>query len=256
MVAQTPRIELDSRDVQAIDGRHLRAAAFQRVRLEYVERCLRTLPVSPGTALVVGSGKGDLARGLAGLGLSVTAVDPSPVATEVARERTRLGDVEVKHDTMDAEDLEFPDASFDLVYCADTFEVTEHLDRVVSEAARVLRPGGGVLLYDTVNRTALARLIYLGAFQRIAFTRIMPAGRYAASRLRPPGELTTVMTAHGLENRDVCSFKPTSPQALVSAVLSRRRGHITDEEVGSRVDFVLDAKGAPLVTYLGHAVKP
>ena len=255
-MAESPRIELDSRDEHAIDGRHVRAVAFQRVRLEYVQASLRTLPTpaSARAALVLGSGKGDLARGLAGLGLRVTAVDPSPVATEVARERSLERGVTVEHVTARAEDLGFADGTFDLVYCADTFEVTERLEAVVSEAARVLRPGG-VLFYDTVNRTPLARIIYLGAFQRIGFTRIVPAGRYARSRLRPPEEVVAVMAAHGLESKDVCSFKPTSPRDLVGAVLARRRGRITDDQIGSRVEFVLDATGSPLVTYLGHAIR-
>jgi 2-polyprenyl-6-hydroxyphenyl methylase/3-demethylubiquinone-9 3-methyltransferase len=126
---------------------------------------------------------------------------------------------------------------------------------VVREAARVLRPGG-TLVYDTVNRTVPGRIVYLGAFQGIPFTRIMPPGRYAAARLRPPAEVEAALAEHGLHARDVCGFKPASLGRLASAVLRRRRGQLTDDEVGPLTGFVLDPKGPPVVTYLGWASKP
>jgi ubiquinone/menaquinone biosynthesis C-methylase UbiE len=63
---------------------------------------------------------------------------------------------------------------FDVVYLADTLEITNDPDRVIEEAARVLKPGG-VLIYDTVNRTLLSRLIYLGAFQAVPSDRSPPS---------------------------------------------------------------------------------
>jgi 2-polyprenyl-6-hydroxyphenyl methylase/3-demethylubiquinone-9 3-methyltransferase len=245
-----PRIELDTRSSDAIDGRHLRAVAFHEVRMQYVQNIPDLVPAKRRT-LVVGGGRGVLADGLARLGLDVTSVDPSAVATELAAAAVPG----VRFETAAAEDLPFPDGSFDAVYCADTFEITGDLDAVVREAARVLRPGG-ILAYDTVNRTVLGRAVYLGAFQGVPFTRIMPPGRYAADRLRPPAEVEAAFAAHGLRNADVCGFKPASIGRLVAAVLRRRRGRLTDAEVGPLTGFVLDPKGPPLVTYLGWAAKP
>ena len=52
---------------------------------------------------------------------------------------------------MDAERMSLPDSSFDFVYSRSVFEHLEYPDRVLSEVARVLRPGGvahlGVHLY-------------------------------------------------------------------------------------------------------------
>ncbi len=245
-----PRLELDTRSPDAIDGRHLRAVAFQEVRLQYIRR----IPdlVRPGArTLIVGGGRGVLPAGLAALGLDVISVDPSPVATELARDSVP----EVTFATAPAEDLPFADASFDVVYYADTFEIAGDLDAVVREAARVLRPGG-FLVYDTVNRTVPGRAVYLGAFQGVPFTRIMPPGRYAVSRLRPPAEVDAALAAHGLHGEEVCSFKPASIGRLVLAVLRRRRGRLTDDEVGPLTGFVLDPNGTPIVTYVGWASKP
>jgi 2-polyprenyl-6-hydroxyphenyl methylase/3-demethylubiquinone-9 3-methyltransferase len=249
-----PRIQLDSAD--AIDGRHIRAVAFEQVRLEYMRRTLDVVgTVTVGDpALVVGSGRGDLARGLAGLGMDVTALDPSAAATELARQRD--GGASVVYRTARAEDLgELPDSSFALAYYADTFEITPDLDRVLAAAARVLRPGG-VLVYDTVARTPVSRLVYLGAFQSFPPTRIMPPGRYSAERLRRPQEMADALARAGLTSEEVCGFAPRSLRALVSAVLARRRDRIADDEIPDVVGFELTPDHAPVVTYLGFARRP
>ncbi|MBV6703061.1 class I SAM-dependent methyltransferase [Kitasatospora aureofaciens] len=248
-----PHIELDSPTPEAIDGRHIRALSFQAVRMEYLAK---VAPDGTGRrALVVGGGRGLPAAGLARLGYRVTAVDPSPIATEYARAAHERDGLAIASEVADAEELPFADGEFDLAYCADTFEVTADLDRVLAHAARILRPGG-TLVYDTVNRTPLSRLIYLGAFQAIPATRIMPPHRYAAARLRTPAELTAALARHGLHNRDICDFKPRDPRTLIQAILARRAGRITDDEIPPLVDFVLSPAARPVVTYLGHARKP
>jgi 2-polyprenyl-6-hydroxyphenyl methylase/3-demethylubiquinone-9 3-methyltransferase len=203
---------------------------------------------------VVGGGRGLVAAGLAGLGYRVTAVDPSPVATAAARAAHGRPGPAITDLVADAEELPFADGEFDLVYCADTFEVTEDLNGVLGEAARVLAPGGA-LVYDTVSRTAISRLVYLGAFQTLPMTRIMPPGRYAAGRLRTPAEIADGLARCGLRNRDVREFKPRNPLGLVRAILARRSGRIADEEIPPLVDFVLSRGARPLVTYLGYTVK-
>jgi 2-polyprenyl-6-hydroxyphenyl methylase / 3-demethylubiquinone-9 3-methyltransferase len=248
------RIQLDSPG--AIDGRHIRAVTFQRVRLDYLRGTLDRAGLTPdgAPALVVGSIRGDLPRGVAGLGLSVTALDPSPAATELAIASDPAGAVTYR--TGVAEDLrDLPDAAFALAYYADTFEVTPDLDAVLAQAARVLRPGG-VLIFDTVARTPLSRLIYLGAFQAFPGTRIMPRGRYRAERLRPPDEVAAALDRAGLRAEDVCGFKPRSVSSLLSAVLALRSGRIGDDDLPAAVEFVLDPGHRPLVTYLGSARKP
>lgn len=54
------RIEIDSRSPEAIDGRQIRAVAFQDVRMAYVTATLQRLDLAAGGSrvLVVGSGRG------------------------------------------------------------------------------------------------------------------------------------------------------------------------------------------------------
>ncbi|MDI6104624.1 methyltransferase domain-containing protein [Actinoplanes sp. NEAU-A12] len=253
MARPAPHIELNARTDEAIDGRHLRAVAFTSVRMRYVQELLARLGVAPAgkQALVIGSVRGDLARGLATLGPRVTAADPSPVATGRARDRDIGGGV--RYETSDVDDLGRLGGPFDLVYCADTLEISDDLDRVISAASAVVAPGG-VLFYDTVARTPLSRIVYLGLFQGLPATRIMPPGRYAAPRLRPPEEVIDALHRHGLTSEDVRGFKPGNPVDLVKAVFARRSGRICDDDVAPMVNFVLEKPGTrPLVTYLGCA---
>jgi SAM-dependent methyltransferase len=47
---------------------------------------------------------------------------------------------------MDAEHLEFPDASFDVVLCGFSLQFFPHLDQALSEFRRVLRPAGRTIV--------------------------------------------------------------------------------------------------------------
>lgn len=140
------------------------------------------------------------------------------------------------------------------MYCADTLELTERPDAVLAEVARVLRPGAA-FVYDTVNRTPVSRLIYLGAFQAFPGTRIMPRGRYAAHRLRRPVELAESLDRAGLSAKDVSAFKPSDVRSLIRATRGRRRGTLTDNQLPELVDMVLEPESSPVVTYLGYAVR-
>ncbi|MEV0032582.1 methyltransferase domain-containing protein [Nocardia sp. NPDC050793] len=252
----SPRIQLDSASPQAIDGRQVRAATFQKVRLGYVIDTMKRLGIDAVSrkVLVVGGGRGILPSGLARQGFDVTAVDPSGSATTMARAAAERDGLAIVYRTAPAEDLGAVEGSFDVAYYADTFEITSDLERVIEHAAGALATGG-VLFYDTVNRTLLSRLVYLGMFQRIPMTRIMPRGRYAADRLRRPDELAEVLERYGLHNEDVCDFKPKNALGLLNGVRALRRGAITDEQIAAMVDFVLNPDGRPVVTYLGYARK-
>jgi 2-polyprenyl-6-hydroxyphenyl methylase/3-demethylubiquinone-9 3-methyltransferase len=223
-------------DPRAPDGFRIRGAAFLPARLGYVRQVvLERLGRDPrqSQVLVVGPAEVGLAGELAQLGFGVEAFDLADGARR----------------------LPYGDAAFDVVYCHDTLETTDALDDLLREAARVLRPGG-VLLYDTVDRTALSKLIYLGALQSWRWTRIMPGDRYAPERLRPPDELATAMKDHGLRNQEVRALLPASPLRLLRSLLRAKRGAIEDAELARLAGMhVADSGKPPDVTYLGFARK-
>jgi ubiquinone/menaquinone biosynthesis C-methylase UbiE len=91
-------------------------------------------------------------------GIRLTGLEWSPAMLDIARQRAGQLGREVDLRQGDAQALEFADASFDTVVC--TFSLCAIPDdlKAVQEMARVLRPGGLLLLADHVEASSrLAR---------------------------------------------------------------------------------------------------
>ncbi|MGH2967384.1 MAG: class I SAM-dependent methyltransferase [Gemmatimonadales bacterium] len=104
---------------------------------------------SRGRLLEVGCGMGLDSVQLARCGFSVTALDLTEVAVGLARQFAEYRGVSVDFLVGNAEQLEFPDNSFDAVYSFGVLHHTPDIQRAVAEVHRVLRPGGAayVMLY-------------------------------------------------------------------------------------------------------------
>ncbi len=107
-------------------------------RRELVRRKVRELP--PGAALDVGAGSGGNTAVLRELGWRVTALEYSPAAAALCQGR---GIPTVR---ADARRLPYADGRFDLVMSTDLWEHVDDDKTVASEAYRVLRPGGALLV--------------------------------------------------------------------------------------------------------------
>jgi sarcosine/dimethylglycine N-methyltransferase len=83
-------------------------------------------------------------------GCQVIAVDPVPLHVERARQRVATAGLEKRVTVVEGslESLPLEDASIDLGWCRDVLNHVT-LDRALRELARVLRPGGSVLVYQT-----------------------------------------------------------------------------------------------------------
>lgn len=88
--------------------------------------------------LDVGCGRGHLVKALTGHGIEAWGIDLNPNASELA------GDLNVR--TMSAAALEFGDASFDSVVSFHAIEHIPPLTQAMAEIARVVKPGGKILL--------------------------------------------------------------------------------------------------------------
>lgn len=117
-------------------GDFAREYVLDRVMLER----LRDMP--HGNALDVGCGEGRFARVLAGQGIAVTGLEPAALL----RARAAALHPEGTYVAGQAEALPFADASFDLVVSYLTLIDIEGLDEAIAEMARVLRPGGQLLI--------------------------------------------------------------------------------------------------------------
>ena len=105
---------------------------------------------------VLGSGDNEVVFALAGQGARVTSVDISERQLDVARARARELGLTITFIRADVTDLgNLRDASFDLVYTGGHVAVwVSDLRRFYAEAARILRPGGRLVVseYHPVRR--------------------------------------------------------------------------------------------------------
>lgn len=86
-------------------------------------------------------------------GTDLTGVDLSPAMLDLGRSRAAQLGVEVGFVEGDAEHLPFDDASFDTVVCALGLCSIPRPEAAIREMARVLVPGGSLLLLDHVGST-------------------------------------------------------------------------------------------------------
>lgn len=106
---------------------------------------------SLGEVLDVGCGSGALLRLLGPRAQSVTGLDTAPAMRELARaglHRSGLARCSVRHG--DAHELPFPDDRFDVVVLDEVLGASARPFAVIAEAARVIRPGGRLVILDRV----------------------------------------------------------------------------------------------------------
>ncbi len=89
----------------------------------------------------------------------VVGIDLSRESLVIARERAALAGVadKIKLLKMDAEALDFPDSSFDVVFDGGTFSSIDFA-KGLAEIKRVLRPGGYLIGIETLGHNPLANL--------------------------------------------------------------------------------------------------
>jgi ubiquinone/menaquinone biosynthesis C-methylase UbiE len=112
-------------------------------------------------------------------GTRLTGVDWSPAMLGIARRRAADLGREADLRQGDAQALDFPDSSFDTVLCALGLCAIPDDRRAVAEMARVLRPGGRLLLVDHVAASASALRAVQWLYERIS---IPLAGEYFRRR--------------------------------------------------------------------------
>jgi 2-polyprenyl-6-hydroxyphenyl methylase/3-demethylubiquinone-9 3-methyltransferase len=209
--------------------------------------------VSGLRALDIGCGGGFLAEEFARLGCDVVGVDPSTVSIETARAHAASSSLKIDYRVGSGEQLPVEDSTFDLVYCCDVLEHVSDLDRVVSETARVMKPGA-LYLFDTVNRTLTSKFLAIKVMQEWPLTRIFDAPIHDWQMFIKPAELAGALARHGLHVGEMVGLGPraTIPTLLVGFIKARQ-GRITYGELSRRLDAGRVRSTA--VSYMGFATK-
>jgi len=131
---------------------------YALTQVEYDEYEARLRALVPGAdVLEYGCGPYGCIYEAAKTANSARAIDISPVAIQISKDKAAAMGVSAEFLVMDCEAMEFPDDSFDLIFGS---SVLHHLnlEKTFSEMRRVLRPGGVVLFTEPLGHNPFINL--------------------------------------------------------------------------------------------------
>ena len=199
---------------------------------EFVER----LRLTPGIRFLdVACGTGNTAIPAARKGAVVTGVDIAPNLIEQARARAREAGVQAEFREGDAEQLPFPDASFDVIISVFGAMFAPRPERVTSELLRACRPGGTIAMANWTPSGFVGKMFALSA------KHVPPPPGIPAPSMWGDEAVVRERFSSGAKqitcNRVMCDFKYPFPPAQVVQLFREYFGP-------TKVAFSkLDAKG-------------
>ena len=148
--------------MSSLEKRLVNGGGHSRNVAENAVRSLETVPHRAGEKyLDVGCGNGAAALLVARTSrLEVTGVDVDPEQIRAAREASQEseGGPAVRFEVADATRLPFEDETFDIVASFKTMHHVPEWKQALTEMARVLKPGGRLIVADLVLPTWLAAI--------------------------------------------------------------------------------------------------
>lgn len=130
----------ESEELRAVCGATLRPGG-----LELTRAALKFHPFPAGSILLdLGCGRGGTLEFLNRRGFEAIGVEKSPHLAAEARERGRVIEADIH-------DLPLGDHSVDGIFCECVLSLAADQNRVLSECARVLKPGGALIISDLIH---------------------------------------------------------------------------------------------------------
>jgi ubiquinone/menaquinone biosynthesis C-methylase UbiE len=136
-------------------------------------------------------------------GAHVTAIEPDPYMLERARARATESTASIELHQVAAEDLPFPDTSFDFAIVTLVLCSVKSPAKVLSEIRRVLKPGGELRLYEHVR--------YENPIGALSQDLISPAWQWFGAGCHPNRNTERYLREAGFELSDVRMHKHLPP---------------------------------------------
>ena len=170
------------------------------------DECSRR-PLDGRSAVDVGCGAGLLAEPLARLGARVTAIDASAELIRVASDHAIASGLEIDYRAGEVGELE---GQFDLITCMEVIEHVADPSTFVAELARLLAPGG-LLILSTPNATGWSKLLMITIGEGLG--RI-PHGTHDFGKFIGPDRMKLLLAEAGLQILDVEGIAWTPARGL------------------------------------------
>ncbi len=188
----------------------------------YAVYVTRKIKDKPKHVLEIGAGTGRLTNHLSkkiGLDAKLIAIDINPAMLDIAKQKVNEPNVEFQ--VADAQNLPFPDNSFDFVVCQFGFMFLPEKQKGFNEAWRVLKPGGQ-FVFVTWDKAENNITLHISQQTILHFLKATPPpffGR-AYSSMNNPDELRSYATVAGFENVIVqkITLEGQSPTAMDAAI--------------------------------------
>lgn len=181
-------------------------------RCDYIQTCLQRALGEDALPhlqiLEVGCGGGLICEEMACRGTTMVGMDPSQGALQTAREHAAhqgLAD-RITYEQGSAEQLPYDSGRFQAIVCLDVLEHVQSLEQTIAEIARVLAPGG-VFVFDTINRTLLARMLLIWYGEHFPSGGLVP-GIHNYRAFIKPAELRCSLEANDLQVQEITGFMP------------------------------------------------
>jgi 2-polyprenyl-6-hydroxyphenyl methylase/3-demethylubiquinone-9 3-methyltransferase len=157
--------------------------------------------------LDVGCGGGLLAEPMARLGFAVTGIDATPATIETARIHAEQSRLAIDYRAVPVEDLAESGEQFDAVLAMEIVEHVADLAAFLAATAKVLKPGG-ILVLATLNRTSKAYLLAVVGAEYVL--RWLPRGTHDWNKFVRPSELAAGLRRNGLKAAEITgvSYNP------------------------------------------------
>lgn len=128
-------------------------------KLHYLPRLVDFNGYSGKRILDLGCGVANDTSRFAKGGADVFGIDLAEHSINLSRRNFQQRGLSGEFHIMNGEQLDFPDESFDMVYCHTVLHFTPHPERMVNEIHRVLKPGGQAIIM-TVNKRSWLNFLH------------------------------------------------------------------------------------------------